>query len=208
MLRGLTVAAACTVGLIAPAVAQQPDMDAMQKWMSAKNVTWHIVGKYDGEAAISSDGQGLAHVTDAIEADVTLAWLNDNSIVGTPTIKNAPSVVSAPRDREPKCVAPVLKGEFDYATLDAVTPGLAGGLHFKMTRTFPDVTVSQVCSSTKLARAKKTTNEEELFIPQPTILAMGLADKNISVSPDRKSVVIKNAPGFAGWVWTLTPTPN
>ena len=198
----------CVFALAVPAAAQQPDMDAMQKWMTAKNVTWHVVGRYEGDPSISSDGQGLAHVTDAIEFDVTLAWQNDNSIVGTPKIKNAPSVVTSPHDREPKCKAPVLQGEFDYAALDAVTPGLAGALHLKMTRTFPAVTVSQVCSSTKLAPAKKTTDEQELFVPQPTFLAMGMSDKNMSVSPDKKSLVLKNAPGLQGWVWTLTPTPN
>jgi hypothetical protein len=208
VIRHVMFVSACVLGLAAPATTQQPDMEAIQKWMTAKNATWHIVGRYEGDPSISSDGQGLAHVTDVIEIDVTLAWQNDNSIVGAPKIKNAPSVVTKPQDREPKCVAPVLKGDFDYATLEAVTPGLAGGLHFKLTRTFPDVLVSQVCSSTKLAPAKKRTDEQELFIPQPTFLAMGMSDKNMSVSPDKKSLTLKNAPGFAGWVWTLTPTPN
>ena len=44
---------------LAPAQAQQPDMAAMQKWMSAKTANWHIVGRYEGDPAISSDGQGL-----------------------------------------------------------------------------------------------------------------------------------------------------
>ncbi len=139
---------------------------------------------------------------------MTLAWQDDNSIVGTPTITNAPSIVTNPHDRSPKCLAPVLKGEFDYATVETVTPGLIGGLHFRMTTTFPAVVVSQVCSGTKLAPAKKTVEEEELFIPQPTMLAMGMGDKNMSVSPDGKSVILKNASGFEGWVWTLTPTPR
>ncbi len=208
MIRSAVFAGVCVIGLAARAVAQQPDMDAMQKWMTSKNVTWHVVGKFDGDASVSSDGQGLAHVTDVIEFDVTLAWQNDNSIVGTPKIKNVPSVVTNPHDREPKCLAPVLKGEFDYATLEAVTPGIGGGLHFKLTRTFPDVTVSQVCSSTKLAPAKKKTDEQEMFMPQPTLLAMGMSDKNMSVSPDGKSLIVRNASGFTGWVWTLTPTPN
>jgi hypothetical protein len=208
VIRRLMFASACVFGLSAPAVMQQPDMDAMQKWMAAKNATWHIVGRYEGDPSISSDGQGIAHVTDVIEVDVTLAWQNDNAIVGVPKVKNAPSVVTGPHDREPKCLAPVLKGAFDYVTLEAVTPGLIGGLHLKMTRTFPDVVVSQVCSSTKLAPAKKTTEEKELFIPQPTLLAMGMSDQNVALSPDKKSLILKNVSGFTGWVWTLTPTPN
>jgi len=190
-----------------PAMAQQMDMDAMQKWMASKNVTWHIVGKYEGDASISSDGQGMARVTDVVEADLTLAWQNDNSIVGAPKIKNAASVVTNLHDREPKCLAPTLKGTFDYATLDAVTPGIGGGLHFKMTRTFPDAMVSQVCSSTKVAPAKKVTDEQEMFMPQPTMLAMGMSDKTMAISPDKKSLILTNPSGFKGWVWTLTPTP-
>jgi len=147
-------------------------------------------------------------VSDVFEVDVTLAWQNENAIVGVPKIKNVPSVVTAPHDREPKCLAPVLKGDFDLATLESVTPGIAGGLHFKMTTTFPDVVVSQVCSSTKLARAKKATDEQEMMIPQPTLLAMGMSDQNTMLSPDKKSLILKNVSGFTGWVWTLTPTPK
>ena len=153
-------------------------------------------------------GIGLAHVTDTIEIDVTVDWQNGNTIVGTPTIKNTPSVVTNPRDREPKCLAPVLKGPFDYATLTAVTPGIGGGLHLTMTRTFPDVMVSLVCSKTTLAPAKTTSEEYEFFLHQPTILAMGMGDKNTVISPDKKSLTLQNVSGFPGWVWTLTPTPR
>jgi hypothetical protein len=208
MIRRLMFASLCMLALAAPFSAQQPDMAAMQRWMAAKHVTWHIVGKYEGDPAISSDSQGLGHVTDAIELDVTLDWQNGNTIVGAPAIKNAPATVTNLRDREPKCLAPTLSGAFDYATLDAVTAGVAGGLHFTMTRTYPAAVVSQVCSSTKPAPAKKTTDEQELFVPQPTFLAMGMSDANIAPSADKKSVIVKNAPGFTGWSWTMTPTPR
>jgi hypothetical protein len=196
------------LGLAAPALAQQPDMAAMQKWMSAPNVTWHVTGKYEGDPSISSDSQGMAHVTDVVEFDIKLAWIDGNKIVGPAKIKNLPSVVTKPHDREPKCLAPELKGDFDYATLDSVTEGSASALHFKMTRTFPEVVVSQVCSSKKTAPAKKVSAEYELFMPQPTMLAMGMSDKNLQVSPDKKSLTMKNAPGLDGWTWTLTPTPG
>lgn len=207
-MRQLIFAIVCVLALPAPSMAQQPDMAAMQRWLTAKHVSWHIVGKYEGDPAVSSDSQGIGHVTDAIELDVTLDWQNGNTIVGMPAIKNMPSVVSNLRDREPKCKAPTLNGAFDYATLDAVTPGVATGLHFKMTRTYPAAVVSQVCSSTKAAPAKKTTDEQELFIPQPTFLALGISDAKMAPSPDKKSVIMKNAPGFNGWTWTLTPTPR
>jgi hypothetical protein len=207
MIRHLVAAGSCVLWMSAPANAQQMDMDAMQKWMASKNVSWHIVGKFEGDASISSDGQGMAHVTDVVEVDVTIAWQNDNSIVGVPKIKNAASVVTNLHDREPKCLAPTLKGTFDYVTLDAVTPGMAGGLHFKMTRTFPEAVVSQVCSSTKVAPAKKVIDEDEMMIMPPTMLAMGMSDKNMAISPDKKSLILKSPAGFDGWVWTLTPTP-
>jgi len=56
VIRLVTFASACVFLLATPALAQQPDMDAMQKWMTAQNVSWHIVGKFDGNTAISSDG--------------------------------------------------------------------------------------------------------------------------------------------------------
>jgi hypothetical protein len=139
---------------------------------------------------------------------VKLNWLDGNKMVGGAKIKNMPSVVSKLQDREPKCLAPTLKGQFDYATLDAVTEGLATALHFKMTRNFPDATVSQVCSGSKSAPAKKVSAEYELFIPQPTFLALGMSDKNIQPSPDKKSVIMRNASGLNDWVWTLTPSPG
>jgi len=208
MIRRLILAGVCVLGVATRSLAQQPDMAAVQQWMAAKHVSWHIVAKYEGDPGVSSDLQGIGHVTDVIEFDVTLDWLNGNTIVGTPTIRNVASTVTNLRDREPKCLAPTLNGAFDYATLDAVTPGLAGALHLKMTTTYPAATVSQVCSSKKLAPAKKTTNEQELFIPQPTILAMGMSDANMAVSPDKKSLILKKAAGFTGWTWTLTPTPR
>jgi len=119
MIRPLMITTACLLALASPGRAQQPDMAAMQKWLSAKHVAWPIVGRYEGDPSVSSDGQGIAHVTDVVEVDVTLAWQNGNTIVGTPAIKNTPSVVSNLRDREPKCKAPALNGSFDYATLDA-----------------------------------------------------------------------------------------
>jgi hypothetical protein len=189
------------------------DMAAAQKWFSVKHVTWHIVSRYEGDPAISSNsggpgGIGLAHVTDMVEIDVTVDWQNDNTIVGAPVIKNTPSVVTNPRDSSPSCVAPVLKRPFEYATFTAVTQGLIGGLHLTVTRTFPDVTVSLVCSKTTLAPAKTTREEYEFAPPQPTILAMSISDKNTTISPDKKSLTLQNVSGFPGWVWTLTPTPR
>jgi hypothetical protein len=208
MFRPMTALALLGLGLAGPAMAQQPDMAAMQKWMSAPNATRHITGKYEGDPAVSSDSQGMAHVTDVIELDIKLAWMDGNKIAGAAKIKNAPSVVTKPHDREPKCLAPELKGEFDYATLDSVTEGSASALHLKMTRTFPEAVVSQVCSGKKTVSAKKVSGEFELFMPQPTMLAMGVSDKNLQVSPDKKSMVMKNAPGLDGWTWTLTPSPG
>jgi hypothetical protein len=208
MIRRLMLAGVGVLGLAAPAVAQQPDMAAMQKWLTAKHVAWHIVGKYDGETSVTSDGQGMGRITDVIEIDVVVDWQNNNTIVGTPAIKNTPSTVAGLRDREPKCLAPSLNGPFDYVTLDSVTPGMIGGLHFKMTTSYPAATVSQVCTSTKVAPAKKETDEDEFPLPQPTLLAMGMATANLAVSPDKKSLIVKNVSEFRGWTWTLTPTPR
>jgi len=208
MIRRLMCAGVCVLGFAVPAVAQQPDMAAMQKWMTAKRVAWHIVGKYDGDTSVTSDHQGMGRVTDMIEIDVVVDWQNNNTFVGTPVIKNAQATVSSLHDRESECLAPTLNGPFDYVTLDSVTPGMIGGLHLKMTTSYPAATVSQVCTSTKVAPAKKETDEDEFPLPQPTMLAMGIQDKNLSVSPDKKSLIVKNVSEFRDWTWTLTPTPR
>jgi hypothetical protein len=77
-----------------------------------------------------------------------------------------------------------------------------------MTRRFPEATVSQVCSSTKVAPEKTTTEEVEFAMPQPTFLAMGISNEDVAVSPDKKSLILRDVPELPGWVWTLTPSPN
>jgi hypothetical protein len=185
----------------------QPDMAAMQKWLQSETVNWSVVGQYDAETAVSSDQQGLGQVKDRVEFHVTVKWLSGVEIVGEPQIRNSPAVVGALRDREPKCLAPTLKGPFDYATLDTVTQSATGvAVQLKMTTTFPDAVVSQVCSSTKNAPAGKDQEVYELFIPQPTFLALGMSNDTMQVSSDKSAVLIKNPPGMQGWTWTLTPS--
>ena len=208
MIRRVTLAGVCVLGVVVPAVAQQPDMAAMQKWAAVKRVSWHIVGKYDGDTSVTSDGQGRGRVTDTIEIDVVVDVQNNNAIVGTPAIKNAPATVSNLHDPEPKCLAPTLNGAFDL-TLDSVTPGQIGGLHLNMTTSYPEAKVSQSCSSTKLAPAKKETDEKEFQLPQPTLLAMGISNESLKISPDKKSIIVKGSGSdFRDWTWTLTPTPR
>jgi hypothetical protein len=209
MIRSIAVVVGLSATLSGFALAQQPDMAALQKWMASDKATWRIVGAFTGETAVSSDQQGFGQVSDTVEFSVTVKWLEGTQIVGTPKLTNVPASVGKLRDAEPKCMAPQLKGPFDYARIDSVTQSVTGtGLHLKMTRTFPEAVVSQVCTSKKTAPAKAVVGDYDLFLPQPTFLAMGLSDQNIQVSKDKKSIIMKNPPGLNGWTWTLTPTPG
>jgi hypothetical protein len=193
------------LGVAEPTRAQVPDMAAVQQWMASPQVTWHIVGKYDGKPSVTSDGQGKGQVTDQVEFDVTVDWMNENRIMGPVKIKNTPSVVTNLVDRERTCRAPQLNGAFEYATFESVTEGLATSLHIKVTTTYPEAIVSQVCSSTQVAPAKTKTVEFEIPVAQPTMLAMA---PPTMLSPDKKSLVVKgNSAETRDWTWTMTPTP-
>jgi len=57
--RRLTIALCLLFALPAiPARAQQMDMEVMTRWGSADVIRYHIVGDYQGETYIASDGWG------------------------------------------------------------------------------------------------------------------------------------------------------
>src|SRR6187551_3731994 len=117
-----------TCGLIAaaiPALAQQIDMEAMRKWGAADVVRYHVVGVYQGKTYIASDGSGQADVSDRVVLDFT--WkLSEMKLVGQATIQNTKTTVTNVSDREPSCLAPVLKGEYEHYDVVGIKEGLAG----------------------------------------------------------------------------------
>lgn len=195
----------CALALLgaSAAQAQQMDMEAMMKWASADVVRYHIVGVYQDRTYIASDGSGQADVTDGLVVDLT--WkLSESKLVGTPTFQNVKTVVKNVADREPKCLPPVLKGDYEHYEVLGIKDGLAGGLELQVRTTYPVVDVVQFCTgSRKAVPAKTETRPEEFGVVSPVIFGMPLpASGNVRISPDKKSIITTKA----GWTWTLTPT--
>ena len=198
---GLTIVLASLLPLTAH--SQQMDMAAMQKWASAEMVKYHIVGVYQAATFIASDGAGQADVTDRVVVD--LNWkMSQQALVGEPAIQNFKSTISKVRDREPSCLAPVLKGEYEHYDLTSVKAGLAGVLTFTANTTYPVVDVQYMCTAgRKPAPAKVKTEPKDFSLPTPVLFGMGIPNTNeLSISPDKTSFIVKKD----GWTWTITPT--
>lgn len=191
------------LGLCAATHAQQMDMDAMMKWGAADVIRYHIVGVYQARTYIASDGSGQADITDGLVVDLT--WkLSESKLVGTPTFQNVKSVVKNVGDREPKCLPPVLKGDYEHYEVLGIKDGIAGGLELQVKTTYPVVEVVQFCTgSRKVVPAKTETRPEEFGVISPVAFGMPLPDSDdLRISRDKKSLITKKN----GWTWTLTPS--
>lgn len=191
---------------LTPVLAQQMDMEAMMRWGSADLIRYHIVGEYQGQPNITSNpgvGSGRADVTDRIVID--LKWkLSESKLVGAPSFENTKSALKNPRDMEPSCLPPVLKGEYEHYELLGIKDGLGGALELQVQTTYPVVEVAQSCTANrKPVPAGRKVRPEELVVPSPVMLGMPLPDSdNLRISPDKKSLIHKKA----GWTWTFTPS--
>jgi len=183
--------------------AQQMDMDAMMKWGAADVIRYHVVGEYQGKPHIASDGSGRADVTDRVVLDFT--WkLSEMKLVGAATFQNTRTTLTNPTDYEPKCLPPVLKGEYEHYEVLGIKEGLAGGLELQVQTKYPIVEVAQFCTaSRKAVPAKTNTRPEEFTVVSPVTFGMPLPDSDdLRISKDKKSLITKKN----GWTWTLTPT--
>lgn len=195
------------VGMDPAAVAQaQNTVDGSRRWSEGKDglVHYHIVGVYKGAPNVigGSDWIGRADVTDRIEID--LAWrLDEAMLVGTPRFKNFKSVVANVRNGEPKCKAPVLKGEFEYFELMGIKQGLSGTLEMQAQTKYPPASVTQFCTGASAAVPASVRQEpEQLVVISPVAFGMAGRDPGVRVSADKKSLITSNA----GWTWTYTPS--
>ena len=183
--------------------AQQMDMDAMMKWGSADLVRYHVVGVYQAKTFIASDGSGQGEISDRVVIDFT--WkLSEMKLVGAPTIQNTKTVVGKLSDREPSCLPPVLKGEYEHYELLGIKDGLGGALELQVKTTYPVVEVAQFCTASRKAVPAKVREETEDFgVPSPVMFGMPLPpSEQLAVTPDKKSFIVKKN----GWTWTLTPS--
>ena len=204
-----SIKAALLLGLLLlssySAIAQQVDANAMMAWGSAETVRYHIVGVYQARTNVIGDPNwiGYADVTDRVTID--LKWsLTESKMVGVPTIQNQKSVVENLRNYEPKCLPPVLKGDYEHFDLMEIKEGLGGALELEVRTSYPASQVAQFCTDAyKSIPAKTDTHPMEFVVPSPVMMAMPLPDSDaLRVSADKKSLVVKKA----GWTWTFTPT--
>ncbi len=188
---------------MASAKGQQPDSEVMMRWASADVIRYHIVGVYEGKPSVASDGSGRADVTDRVVID--LKWkLSEAKLVGTPTFQNTKSEVKNLQDREPSCLPPVLKGEYEHYELLGIKEGPGGALALQVQTVYPVVEVAQSCTaSRKAVPASRKTRVEDLVVVSPVMMGMPLPDSDdLRVSKDKKSLVHKKD----GWTWTYTPS--
>lgn len=185
------------------AMAQQVDMEAMMKWGAADLVRYHIVGVHQGPEPVASDGAGQADITDRVVIDLT--WkLSEARMVGVPAIQNFKSTASKLRDREPSCLPPVLKGDFEFYELLAISESFGGAIRLEARTTYPVVEVAQFCTaSRKAVPAKVDDASEDLAVPSPVLFGMPVQESDeLAISPDRKSLIVRKG----GWTWTFTPS--
>ena len=196
-------AAVCLLGAAGAAQAQQMDMEAMMKWGAADVIRYHVVGVYQDQSLVSGDGAAIADVADRVVFDFT--WkLSEMKLVGKPTFQNFKTTVAKPRDREGKCMPPVLKGEYEHYEVLGIKDGLSGSLEIQVQTTYPVVDVPQMCTGKpKAVPAKNDIRPEQFVVVSPVTFGMPLPDSDdLRISKDKKSLITKKD----GWTWTLTPT--
>jgi len=179
------------------------DMEAMMKWASADVIKYHIVGVYSAKTdVVAGTDIGYADVADRVVIDLT--WkLSDAKLVGVPTIVNEKSVVKNLANYEPKCNPPTLQGDYEHFTLLSIKEGLGGSLTMQVQRTYPAANVIQFCTGAPKAVAGKTeTTPDDFSVVSPMMFAMPSGNKDVTISPDKKSIIVKKG----GWTWTYTPT--
>ncbi|MFA5937907.1 MAG: hypothetical protein WC809_01015 [Sinimarinibacterium sp.] len=190
---------------LAPAQAQQVDMDAMLRWGAAELIHYHIVGVYQARTDVVGDASEIGYADVADRVVIDLDWkLSESKLAGTPKIQNEKSTSNNLRNAEAACLPPVLKGEYEHYELLGISDGLGGALELKVQTTYPAAEVVQFCTgSRKAVPASRDVRPEEFVVPSPVMLAMPLPDSDsLRASPDKKSFVQRKD----GWTWTLTPT--
>jgi len=197
-----TLIAICLLGPCINAHAQEMDMAIARKWASADLIRYHIVGVYQSRTNIASNGWVQADVTDGLIVD--LIWkLSESKPVGKPTFQNVKTVVKNVA-RDPACLPPVVKGDYEHFDVLSIKEDMTGGLELQVKTTYPVVEMVQTCVGDYKAIPAKTEILPEPFgVVSPMAFAMTLTDSDdLRVSADKKSLITKKD----GWTWTLTPS--
>lgn len=188
------------------AEATRAKADESRRWTAGSGIVhYSIVGEYRGQPNVVGDGNwaGVADVTDRVA--IQLDWkLSEAKLVGTPVIQNTKSTVKNPRNFEPKCLPPILKGAYEHYELLSVKEGLAGQLEFQVRTSYPVVEVAQFCTGSRTTIPASTrVRPEEFTVVTPLFLTTPLPDSDaLRVSADKKSLIATGK----GWTWTYTPS--
>ena len=189
------------------AMGSAKKVDASRKWTEAKGgvIHYHIEGLYQGQVNVvgGSNWIGYADVTDRVL--IELDWkLGESKLSGTPQIQNFKSSARNLRNPEPKCLPPILKGEYEHFELLGIKNGLSGTLELQVRTAFPVSEVAQNCTGSRVkVPASNWTRPEELIVVSPVLLDSKVpGSDNLRISKDRKSLIHKQA----GWTWTFTPS--
>jgi hypothetical protein len=191
----------------AAVMAASKRMDASRKWTDARGglIHYHIEGVFQGQVNVvgGSNWISYADVTDHVA--IELDWdLGQSKLAGTPRIQNARSTVRNPRNPEPKCLPPILRGEYEHYDLLGIKNGLGGALEFQVRTAYPPVEVAQMCTGSRVkVPASVKTRSESFVVISPVLLDSQVPySDSLRISKDRKSMIHKQG----GWTWTYTPS--
>ena len=189
------------------AMAATKQADASRKWTEAKGglIHYRIEGVFQGQVNVvgGSTWIGFADVTDRVV--IELDWnLGQSKLSGVPLIQNTKATTRNLRNPEPKCLPPILKGDYEHYDLLGVKNGLGGALELQVRTAYPAVEVAQNCTGARTrVPASLKTRPEALVVLSPVLLdSHGPDSDNLSLSKDRKSMIHKQG----GWTWTYTPS--
>ena len=189
------------------AVAATKRVDASRRWTEAKGgiIHYRIEGVFQGQANVVGGGTwiGYGDVTDRVV--IELDWnLGQAKLGGTPRIENTRSVTKHLRNPEPKCLPPVLRGDYEHYDLVGIKDGPGGALEFSVRTAYPLAEVAQNCSGARVkVPASVKTRPESFVMLSPVLLDSQVPDSdNLRLSKDRKSMIHKQG----GWTWTYTPS--
>ena len=212
MRSGLIAAFAAAVIAFAPgsASAQAFDMAAMERWSKVNIIHYAVVGEFRQKNVqippVDADLYG-----DVIERiNLSFTWDRKKKVmVGAPTIRNDPAVVSNLVGMDKKCPSGKLNGAYEHLEVDEIKQGRPGdALELVGRRIHPDTMVADGCSSKlRLFKGAVKLAREFLAAPDPEVLVYAKAmpaGGPFKVTPDGKSIVMSAQ--NSGWVWTFTPT--
>lgn len=194
--------------LPAPLPAQNPDVDLMAKWSAYEIVRYAVVGEYSGEPMVMRGAQGIsrkAKVTDRVE--LTFDWNQQlTEMAALVSMKNFPATMTVlPMEG---CPATKVEGSYDHLEILSAK-STASVVEVAAQRRFPAGSIpyatEEECSKNWDAVTAKTEPATMMLIVPPTMYFGMPTSPGMTISKDKKSIILLDEAN--GWTWTYTPTP-